>query len=704
MNAAITCGYQGKVGAVIHGGEYFILSPNMDYIPEPAVNARMSFKHDSRMGDDDPLLWPQPYIKELCYYPCISRNQSGLPRTETHAILYKTYHSDYFVPIATGTLSGLGTLSSDIIAQFRASLESCKFMHQKNEDDPNCVKTALGAQYIISAQLGLRHFEKLPMSKKQQKFVFAQHQRSMLEFLAMIRYISTHMHRINSPVPDREVVDHPEDTVGAFFFDPTVADHYWKAGIPVWLVCPAQKAGSLRVDQLVETIKGRDMVVVEDDPMDHHGVFYSGSPHSGKKYHFFNEYTRHYFSRSNPFRVPTTGYSFGTLEKQPGSSTSTQPSILSAPVASTSAHGAVRPGKSKALKQRKPCKWNLSHLATCLTIIVDEKPGSKPSIGSSEILKFADIAGPLAPPPIDSWSTALLAVDTAVTNRVPHFMDANNGYAFPHPSLFINIQTDERRTLFFINWLKHRSALIYRISAPRTDTSPIGNQMWRTLLGLPLERLSSEEALARETKSAKCKQAIGDILASCINAADGISINLNDDNKISWQGNEITPGKAVAPETSQQILWELSELNFRCELVGLDRRLHDNQLSANQPATLGPHVPLPALWTREDLLGRCFIGTSMLDIELGHANHGLACPQWTDRRRYLFALRNVMITWSGFQSYASSKNLLAFLEPPVLSSDMTENQTHHLEMLVSGFYTQSFFNCFGRAPILPRRL
>ena len=62
MHTAISCGYEGKVGAVIHGGEYFILSPNMDYIPEPVVNARVSFKYNSRMGDDDPLLWPQPYI------------------------------------------------------------------------------------------------------------------------------------------------------------------------------------------------------------------------------------------------------------------------------------------------------------------------------------------------------------------------------------------------------------------------------------------------------------------------------------------------------------------------------------------------------------------------------------------------------------------------------------------------------------------
>ncbi len=151
------------------------------------------------------------------------------------------------------------------------------------------------------------------MSIKQQKFEFAQHQRAMLEFIAMIRFISTCWDRMNAPVPDRKVVDSPEDVVGAFFSDPTMADIYWKAGIPVWLVCPAYKAGALRIDRLVDTIKGRDVLVVEDDPTDHRGVYYSGSPHSSEKYKFFVEYTRRYLSGSNPFVVTETSWSFGDL-------------------------------------------------------------------------------------------------------------------------------------------------------------------------------------------------------------------------------------------------------------------------------------------------------------------------------------------------------------------------------------------------------
>lgn len=269
--------------------------------------------------------------------------------------------------------------------------------------------------------------------------------------------------------------------------------------------------------------------------------------------------------------------------------------------------------------------------------------------------------------------------------------------------MFINVQTEARRTLFITNWLKHRSALIYRISIPRSDASPIGNQLWRTLLGLPLGWLN-EEAATLETKSAKRKQVVKDILASCTNASDGVSINPEDDNKITWQGTELKPGTVPSPEIGRQILWELSELNFRCELVALDKRAHNDTLSLDPPPlAAGENTPTPMPLSREELVNRCFVGTSMLDIQLEHANMGLACPLWPDRRDYLVALRNVMETWSGFRDYASSKNCMDLLEPPVMS-EFTESKTRRLETLVTGFYTQTFFNFFGRAAVLPRRL
>lgn len=707
MNIAIDCGYHGKVGALFQDGKYFILSPNMDYIPEPANNPHMTFKYNGRLGDDDPLLWPQPYVEEICHFPVILRNQD--PADSSTAVLYNSYREDYFIPIE-GTLSGLGVLCANVVKQLKTCLESCKRLHQENEDNPGCSKTRLGAQLTTTVTHGIGHLERLPMSRKQQRFIFCQQQRCLSEFSAMNRYVSTHQARMNSTVVDMEVVKNPVDAVGAFFINPTHAHLYWKTGIPVWLVCPAHMAGTIRIDRLVDTIKAQEVLVVEEDPRDHRGVFFSGTSHGMRKYNFFNKYTCHYLSGSNPFSVNSTAFSFGALDDRPVSSASpssrapSSATISSVSVISSSAHGVVRPDKSKAHNRSEPCKLSCAQFKTYSMTASDPKPKSNSTPGSSGRNKFLDLTGPLAPPSIEAWPAALLAVDTAPSNRSLQFKDSKNGYAYPDPALFINVQTDAKCALYFANWLRHRTALIFRVSTPTTDTSPIGNQLWRTLLGLPLEILTND-ATTRETKSAKRKQAIRDILANCVNPADGVSINPEDKPRISWQGMDIALGVVPSVQVARQILWEISELNFRCEFAALDNRAHDSTLSVGAlapPTSL--NTPLPAPLTREELLGRCFVGSSMLDVQLAHANQGLASPLWTERRNYLVAFYHVVVTWTGFQSYATSKSCLDLSRPLVVPSDLSENDTCQLETLVTGFYTQMFFNFFGRAAIIPRRI
>ncbi len=152
---------------------------------------------------------------------------------------------------------------------------------------------------------------------------------------------------------------------------------------------------------------------------------------------------------------------------------------------------------------------------------------------------------------------------------------------------------------------------------------------------------------------------------------------------------------------------ELSELNFRCELLALDKRAHNNTLSANTSNVSVPTIPSPAALTREDLLFRCFLGSSVVDVQQEHANQGLASPKWSDRRAYLIALYNVMLSWTGFESYAlstSTKDFLDLLRNSPNLHQLSEDSTRRLEVLVAGFYTQAFFNFFGRAAIIPRRL
>jgi hypothetical protein len=53
----------GKVGALLFSGEYFVTTPNQTFIPEPPAGERKVMMHaDSLYADDDPILW-QPSKK-----------------------------------------------------------------------------------------------------------------------------------------------------------------------------------------------------------------------------------------------------------------------------------------------------------------------------------------------------------------------------------------------------------------------------------------------------------------------------------------------------------------------------------------------------------------------------------------------------------------------------------------------------------------
>ena len=63
----------GKVGAVIMDGEYFITSSNQTCIYTPPLGDQHQVRlcADSRYGDDDPVLWPQPYMPYHSHFGAI---------------------------------------------------------------------------------------------------------------------------------------------------------------------------------------------------------------------------------------------------------------------------------------------------------------------------------------------------------------------------------------------------------------------------------------------------------------------------------------------------------------------------------------------------------------------------------------------------------------------------------------------------------
>jgi hypothetical protein len=101
----------GKVGTIISDGQVFITSSSQDYVPYPPLRShhQVQLRSDSRYADDDPILWPQPFIPYFLHYGVIPQPYSFYE----HQVIWWMPSHDHFIHHvnAASPVSGLGKLS-----------------------------------------------------------------------------------------------------------------------------------------------------------------------------------------------------------------------------------------------------------------------------------------------------------------------------------------------------------------------------------------------------------------------------------------------------------------------------------------------------------------------------------------------------------------------------------------------------------------
>ena len=119
-------------------------------------------------------------------------------------------------------------------------------------------------------------------------------------------------------------------------------------------------------------------------------------------------------------------------------------------------------------------------------------------------------------------------------------------------------------------------------------------------------------------------------LAGCLDASDNDPGDERESNSVSWNGTNFD---ALGDRNFEEVLWELSELNFRFELAALDLRM-----SGSTPVD------------HYHLVVKCFPDAvetgSLLVVKLECADQGLGSLNWQQRSRYLLALKRLMIEWT----------------------------------------------------------
>lgn len=226
------------------------------------------------------------------------------------------------------------------------------------------------------------------------------------------------------------------------------------------------------------------------------------------------------------------------------------------------------------------------------------------------------------------------------------------------------------------SWVKYRPLLLHAFSENHFQVQPQPNTAWEALLTAEYVSTQGQNSVAKRLKLRK------DIL-SFIGHTDLVSIDALDlsTQNARWEGKLVSElGK---PEY-ERILWELCELNFRFEFQALDRRL-TTQMS---PLTLRG---------RQTRIRNSFPGGCLLVANPKLANHGIASEELRELSHYLFMFADLMKDWPDVLATGYIKQIRTKLK-------WSPEEIASLENEIARHYTQSFFNSFRRAPVVPVRL
>ncbi|PBK62006.1 hypothetical protein ARMSODRAFT_1062043 [Armillaria solidipes] len=292
--------------------------------------------------------------------------------------------------------------------------------------------------------------------------------------------------------------------------------------------------------------------------------------------------------------------------------------------------------------------------------------------------KFADLRGDYAPVVIAAWSNALSSINEESASPNP----VATTYMFPNPIIITNANAVRQKA--YLRQLDHSfDALKYHATAMASEASPLCPQQWRDLLALNLKCADGpSSSKSKNSPSVKGFKAVEAMLGSWMHA-QGVQVQLVPPPSSDDQPFDVHHG--------QQLVWELCELNFCYELLALDNRV------AQEPATpLAVSATTSAIndftSDRQNAVLAIFPGGSLIPSAGEGLDDGFG-GEWTRRRERLRNLRELMRGWVVPLPLACH-GLLGMME---------SEGTAKVEKALAAHYVQTFFDFFGRPPVVPYR-
>ena len=307
--------------------------------------------------------------------------------------------------------------------------------------------------------------------------------------------------------------------------------------------------------------------------------------------------------------------------------------------------------------------------------------------------KWQDVPCDLIPPDITVWTDALRKVNRNPKRIRPDLSHQEKGYAFPDPNSLAALPVTKQAQKLCA-WLSLRAATCARVFTQAGRKAPTGSgAIWRLATDINQVKMIPDNPCdppltgdKKVTKAEKLRNAVKHLFG------DGLLAKLRGEvESVEWHEVSLqVRDHAIVDldaEVVKEIIWELFEHNFRYEVVALD-------MAATPSKWVGDEAII-----RKDFISNMFGSPGKFVIwsdPFPRLNDGVQSIRMDNRKFPLEYLRRIQKDWPDVPPIIRDS---CFLETPT--------NYEHLEALeteVVYFYCQSFFDYFGRPPIVPHRI
>ncbi|KAK0460354.1 hypothetical protein IW261DRAFT_1577666 [Armillaria novae-zelandiae] len=635
----------GHVGAVIAHEPFFITSLKTNVIPSPPSSREVEIFNDSRFGEHDWTRVPQFYSESLCHLVAVPRQ----PQQNDLQHPYREYGAFW------------RNVDSETDIEWSKSVDALSNPHFSTS-----FKHLLSI-FRTRMECLLQWLSNMTTDPFNIQVMVSTTQRFWLELVTALDYM-----KVYKPIMDgwaQNNAEHqPDRLMGAFTSDVSTVQFLLRGGIPVYFIRPLSDFDNQVIERVVKLAQP-SVDTTRPDPG--YPIVFTGDPTDPKKYHaihtFLCQFQRYMLPFCDQTTALTSSHNHVAVISSPMDSSLLAPS--SGPVRSKSVVGRHEKGSPASQRKKKKTSKNT------------------PTVPRN---KFEDLSGIYAPPPIPAWVNVNMLINKDPERTARHLSDPHdNHYFFPDPSMLTFANVVHQKAYF--QQLDHCfDILVYRSTT--SDFLPLHPQNWRDLLVLPLKHHPNipEPSSATAESSTQCRKrfdAAKEMLGSCMHAR-GVTIDLIVPPADSEESKE-----PFNPRRGQELVWQLCELNFRFELLVLD-----TCVASCPPPTDGQN-PEDAVanfrMERQNLISGIFPEDSLSSISVTRVNDGLGSTDWSCQYQRLRVLREVMKGWNTPIPF----EVKGFMGPTTES-----DSTLSVEKAIAKHYAQTFYDTFGRAPILPHRI